>query len=452
MDSMRCMALCSLVGLVGVQGVQGGGLPALRVTADQRGLCTVAGEPFFYLGDTAWELFHRLDRAETEQYFADRAAKGFTVIQAVALAELDGLRVPNRQGDCPLLEMDPLRPNEPYWQHVDWAVARANAMGLYIGLLPTWGDKWNKRWGVGPEIFTVENARVYGRWLGRRYREAGVIWIMGGDRNIESDAQRDIIHAMAAGLREGDGGAHLISYHPSGGQSSSSFVQDASWLDFNMIQSGHGRGDTIVRLLAKDWSLTPTRPVVNGEPAYEAHPNHFRKGDDGWLDQHDVRRELYVTICSGGAGYTYGAHPIWQFYDRGRTPVNGPRLTWQEALALPGSSQLKIATALLRDKNLWRREPAGELIVKPEKQSVFPAQACWNPERTQALIYLPEGQRATLDLGLINGARVSFEIINPRSGEVVAKGEVAGGAAQTITPPESFDGGRDWLLYIVARP
>lgn len=451
MDSMRCMALCSLVGLVGVQGVQGGGLPALRVTADQRGLCTVAGEPFFYLGDTAWELFHRLDRAETELYFADRAAKGFTVIQAVALAELDGLRVPNRQGDCPLLEMDPLRPNEPYWQHVDWAVARANAMGLYIGLLPTWGDKWNKRWGVGPEIFTVENAHVYGRWLGRRYREAGVIWIMGGDRNIESDAQRDIIYAMAAGLREGDGGAHLISYHPSGGQSSSSFVPHASWLDFNMIQSGHGRGDTIVRLLAKDWSLTPTRPVVNGEPAYEAHPNHFRKGDDGWLDQHDVRRELYVTICSGAAGYTYGAHPIWQFYDRGRAPVNGPRLTWHEALALPGSSQLKVATALLRDKNLWRREPAGELIVKPEKQSVFPAQACWNPERTQALVYLPEGQRATLDLALIKGAQVSFEIINPRSGEVVAKGDVAGGAVQTITPPESFDGGRDWLLYLAAR-
>jgi hypothetical protein len=441
MDSRRQMTLCSL-----------GGLPSLQVTADQRGLCTAAGEPFFYLGDTAWELFHRLDRAETELYLADRAAKGFTVIQAVALAELDGLRVPNRQGDCPLLEMDPLRPNKPYWQHVDWVVARANAMGLYIGMLPTWGDKWNQRWGVGPEIFTVANARPYGRWLSRRYRDAGVIWITGGDRNIESDLQRDIIHAMAEGLREGDGGAHLISYHPSGGQSSSSFVADASWLDFNMIQSGHGRNDALLRLLAQDWSRTPPRPMVNGEPAYEAHPNHFRQGDDGWLDQHDVRRELYVTICSGAAGYSYGAHPIWQFYDRGRTPVNGPRLTWQEALALPGASQLKIATALLRDKKLWRREPAAELIVQPEKQSVFPAQACWHPERTRALVYLPEGQRVTLGLKFIKGVQVGYEIINPRSGELVAKGELVGGCAQTITPPEAFDGGRDWLLYLAARP
>ncbi|MBQ4321009.1 MAG: DUF4038 domain-containing protein, partial [Oscillospiraceae bacterium] len=35
------------------------------------------GAPFFYLGDTAWELFHRLNREETEHYFAQRARQGF---------------------------------------------------------------------------------------------------------------------------------------------------------------------------------------------------------------------------------------------------------------------------------------------------------------------------------------------------------------------------------------
>ena len=56
------------------------------------------GTPFFYLGDTAWELFHRLTFDEAEHYLRDRAAKGFTVIQAVALAELDGLHTPNMRG------------------------------------------------------------------------------------------------------------------------------------------------------------------------------------------------------------------------------------------------------------------------------------------------------------------------------------------------------------------
>jgi hypothetical protein len=42
------------------------------------------------LGDTAWELFHRLKREEADKYLENRAEKGFTVIQAVAISELDG--------------------------------------------------------------------------------------------------------------------------------------------------------------------------------------------------------------------------------------------------------------------------------------------------------------------------------------------------------------------------
>ena len=69
-------------------------LPRLRVSENRRFLVHEDGRPFFYLGDTAWELFHRLDREEAERYLQDRARKGFTVVQAVALAELDGLTDP----------------------------------------------------------------------------------------------------------------------------------------------------------------------------------------------------------------------------------------------------------------------------------------------------------------------------------------------------------------------
>ena len=64
--------------------------PALRVSDNKRFLVEADGKPFFYLGDTAWELFHRLNREEADRYLENRAKKGFTVIQAVALAELDG--------------------------------------------------------------------------------------------------------------------------------------------------------------------------------------------------------------------------------------------------------------------------------------------------------------------------------------------------------------------------
>ena len=34
----------------------------LRVSENKRFLCLEDGSPFFWLGDTAWELFHRLSR------------------------------------------------------------------------------------------------------------------------------------------------------------------------------------------------------------------------------------------------------------------------------------------------------------------------------------------------------------------------------------------------------
>ena len=74
----------------------------LQVSANKRFLVREDGSPFFYLGDTAWELFHRLNREEAELYLTHRAAQGFTVIQAVVLAEIDGLRAPNPYGHVPL--------------------------------------------------------------------------------------------------------------------------------------------------------------------------------------------------------------------------------------------------------------------------------------------------------------------------------------------------------------
>jgi hypothetical protein len=141
-------------------------LPRLAVSENKRFLVTASGQPFFWLGDTAWELFHRLNREEAERYLQNRAKLRFTVIQAVVLAELDGLEDPNPYGERPLVDNDPTKPNEAYFAHVDWIVSRANALGMYVGMLPTWGDKWNRKWGVGPEIFTVTNAEAYGEASG----------------------------------------------------------------------------------------------------------------------------------------------------------------------------------------------------------------------------------------------------------------------------------------------
>ena len=47
--------------------------PRLKVSDNKRFLVKEDGSPFFYLGDTAWELFHRLNREEADKYLDNRA-------------------------------------------------------------------------------------------------------------------------------------------------------------------------------------------------------------------------------------------------------------------------------------------------------------------------------------------------------------------------------------------
>ncbi|HEU4390574.1 MAG TPA: DUF4038 domain-containing protein, partial [Blastocatellia bacterium] len=230
----------------------------LKISDNRRYLQYESGKPFFYLGDTAWELFHRLNREEASQYLTNRSQKGFTVIQAVVLAQLGGLTVPNAYGDLPLIQSDPAQPNEAYFRHVDFIVNKAEELGMFIGMLPTWGSYW----ASGKSVFTTANARTYGRLLGTRYKDKAIIWILGGDRSITTAEERGIMDAMAAGLTEGDRGAHLKTFHPIGPGLSSIKLHDAPWLDFNMFQSSHAARDHDNGLYVEnDYERSPAKPA-----------------------------------------------------------------------------------------------------------------------------------------------------------------------------------------------
>lgn len=356
-DAVLWTAVASLMLLfcTGVGTARPAAPPGLKVSENGRFLVTEEGKPFFWLGDTAWELFHRLDREDSERYLRDRAAKGFTVIQAVVLAEFGGLTVANANGDLPLRDSDPTRPDERYFAHVDAVVEAASRLGLYIGMLPTWGDKWNTKWGGGPEIFTPENAAIYGEFLGRRYRDQPIVWILGGDRPPENERHLAIVRAMAAGLRRGDGGQHLLTYHPTGGQSSAEWFHGDDWLSFNMIQSGHwARNNPNYRMIAADYARTPTKPCLDGEPCYEQIPVQFKPAL-GRFDDLDVQKAAYWAVFAGAHGHTYGANGIFQFHLLSRPGEFDAVTPWQEALAFPGAGQLRHLRALMESRPFLTR-------------------------------------------------------------------------------------------------
>jgi len=429
-------------------------VPRLKISDNKRFLVYEDGRPFFYLGDTAWELFHRLNREEAEFYLKNRAAKGFNVVQAVALAEFDGLTVPNAYGHLPLKDNDPIRPNEDYFKDVDWIVAKANSLGIYVGFLPTWGDKWNKKWGVGPEIFTPQNAEVYGEWLGRRYQGAGLVWILGGDRPIESDQHRAIIRAMAGGLRKGDGGAHLMTFHPPGGDGSSTWFHSDDWLDFNMRQNGHGAEYTGGYSKTKqDYDRTPVKPVLDGEPIYEDHPVSFDANKYGHSTAADTRRPLYWDLFGGACGHTYGHHSVWQMWAPPRGPINNPLMPWLEAIDQPGAAQMQHAKNLLLSRPFLTRIPDDSVIVTDRVPTSVPGAGRYRFVATRdesgsyAMVYAPVGRKFKVRMDKITGPTVKAWWFNPRNGEAKAIGEFPNTGEREFISPNPGEQ-LDWVLVL----
>lgn len=418
----------------------------LIVSENRRFLMHEDGTPFFYLGDTAWELFHRLTKADAERYLENRRAKGFTVIQAVVLAELDGLNTPNAEGNTPLVNNDPLKPDEQYFEHVDWVIRKALEKGLYIGLLPTWGDKVDKKWGIGPVIFNRDNAFGYGQWIANRYKDyPNIIWINGGDREGGGD-NFEIWNALGEGIRSVDKN-HLMTFHPLGESSSSTWFHDSPWLDFNMCQTSHAQRSYSIyrRLVVHDYNLTPVKPCMDGEPRYEDHPVAWKPDTEGWFDDSDVRQALYWNLFSGSFGHTYGCNPIWQMKTPQSEPVGFARNNWYDVLDLAGASDLIHARRLIESRPFLSRIPDQSLIV-PAGYSDLDFIVATSGEG-YALVYFPTGLSAVINIQMLGASEIRASWYNPRTGESILIDTIDDIKPFRFTPPYGGKG-NDWILIL----
>ncbi|MBE5803526.1 MAG: DUF4038 domain-containing protein [Clostridiales bacterium] len=421
-----------------------------KLTVRGRYLAWDDGAPFFYLGDTAWELFHRLDRDDMEHYFALRAAQGFTAVQAVALAEFEGVTVPNAYGRLPLRFTDglpdPARPDDgecySYWAHVDYAIQTAARHGLFITLLPTWGDKFNLCWGKGPVIFDPENAYVYGRWIAARYAGCeNIIWMLGGDRVLEPQ-HRAIIDAMARGIREADP-HHLITFHPPGASTSAIQLSDADYIDFHTAQTGHSVDQCYEtdRIMLEMAAASP-KPYMDSEPRYEDHPACFNDRLGWFWNADDVRQNAYWNLMCGVCGHTYGNHAVWSMTGE---PTSYFPYTWREALPHPGADQMRHLKALRLSHDYFSLRHAPELLAG-NHAGMGHMTTCLGKDYGYA--YSPLGLPFTVNLAVFAGAeRLRASWFDPRTGasEIFC---ILPARGQTVLVPPTQGKGCDWVLIL----
>jgi hypothetical protein len=406
------------------------------------------GKPFFWLADTGWELFHRLDLQEADRYLKRRSEQGFTVIQAVVLAELDGLHAPNANGDRPLIDDNPAKPNERYFKHIDDIIEKAAEYGLSIALLPTWGDKLFKNsWGIGPEIFNEKNASAYAFWLASRYKnKKNIIWIIGGDRQPRGTADITIWNAMGEAIMKATNNKALITFHCQPNQlGSAEWFGKESWFAFNMFQNGHCRNQPVYDKIFQSYSSTPAKPVIDGEPIYEDIAVCFNAADLGTSSAYDVRMYAYLDLFAGAFGHTYGCNDIWQMNSPKNETLFGAHFYWYNALELPGALQMGFVRKLMESHPQLSRVP-DQSVVK--ENNLMPAERIQATRGNDyAYIYTAAGKSFTVLPGKITGKQLKAKWFDPRSGKVTDAGTVDNLKENKFHPPSSGYG-NDWVLVI----
>lgn len=439
---------------------------------DRRYLVSGNDEPFYWLADTAWQFFWWTTDESARAYLRRRQELGFTVVLSTLLPFKVPYTDPSACGGAPFVEDDPSKPDaeSPYWRHVDYCVDTAAELGMYIGLLPTWGRYVNgplpkdDRSETTDAVFTEESAYIYGRFLGGRYggRE-NVVWVFGGDRRPDWQGDRTAVYeAMVEGSMAGVAGlgrhpdCHdpsepslgglLKTYHPGGGMTSSTWFHTAPWLDFNMSQSGHAAKDlkTLWSLVENDYGLAPVKPALNGEPNYENHPVNWNVENE-WFDDYDARKGAYLGVFAGGFGNTYGTWSTWQ--------IQRPDV----ADFLPGLTQMQHLRRLMESRPFLGRIPDQELVaVQSAGSSPLPARATRDHDGSWAMVYLPGTQHTvTIDMNRLSGRQMRAWWYRTSDGVVCSQDgtetdapfdEAPRGGEVVFTSPDAD--GPDWVLVL----
>ena len=416
---------------------------SLKVGANKRYLVDQNNVPFLMQGDAAWSLIVELNDTEVEEYLNNRHQKGFNAIM-VNLIEHKFCKHPplNVAGDGPFTTPgDFSTPNEKYFAYADWVIRKAAENGIYVLLYPIYLGYMGTDEGWIEEALAngPEKCLNYGRYLGKRYKDFdNIIWMMGGDRH-PGPALEDV-DMIALGIKEYDQ-RHVFSAHCEPDHSAVDDFSGGLWLNFNTTYT---YGIVHVRLL-RDYNRTPAMPFVLIESSYEGEHNS---------SEVQIRRQAYWPVLCGGFGHVFGNNPLWHFDTPGfftqfANGVLPPRkMTWQQAMDLPGSVGMELWGELFRSRNWYNLIPDQKHEVVTSGLGEFNGldylAAARTSDGSTLIAYMPTSRRISVEMSKLAGREVKAWWYDPRNGKAAAAGIYPASGRQEFTPP----GEGDWVLVL----
>jgi hypothetical protein len=320
-----------------------------------------------------------------------------------------------------------------------------------MALVPVWGSN------VKSGLVNQMQAETYTKFLASRYKnKSNIIWLIGGD--LKGSDSLAIWKKVGSTLKKYDP-SHLVTFHPRGRNSSSEWFHKEQWLDFNMFQSGHRTyaqdtssnetnhyGEDNWKYIVVDYSLSPAKPTMDGEPSYENIPHGLHDYTQPRWTAADLRRYAYWSVFAGGAGFTYGENSVMQFHTPGDEDANyDVKGNWREMINARGAGEMKYVKQLLLSKPYFERVPDQSLVVNTgERYNNILATRGNN----YAFIYTYTGRTINVVMGKIGGTTVKARWYDPRTGTYTGAGTHQNTGIKEFDPPGDEKEGNDWVLVL----
>lgn len=422
----------------------------IALDASRRYLVDALGTPLFIHGDTPWSLVSNLARGDIDFYLNDRAQKGFTAVIFMAIDHLFTSQTPryrNAEGNDPFIgmvdgavvSMDFSRPNEAYWQLVDYALAGCRARGMVVFFLPSYsGIPHNASEGWWAELVAASDASLYsyGQFLANRYGDYGnIVWVHGGDRDDDNPAkQRQIANGINSVLTK-----QLQTAHGTTNTDTREHWNSEAWLTGpDLIYQWEAYGGDVGASILASYARSPVMPALLFEGQYDGLS----------ADATQCRRQAWQSVLSGGCGHFFGNEPVWHFNCIGRDAT-----PWKTQLDTVATRHMAPVKSLMTSYAWWKLQPKvdGSLVsngLGSGASRICPALAS---DRSFAMIWKPNWGDLIVNLGALAGPNVIARWYDPTGGSFrSASGSplAASGQKTFVHPGANGSGGSDWVLVL----
>lgn len=373
------------------------------------------GTPFFYLGDTHWDLGLET-QAMVETITAKRVEQGFTVWQSeprgAAFNLTDGVTREDIDGFAAF--------DEKFKTIADAGLVHTNAQFFF----PSDMQNLINNYGGFKNGEVCESVKVYLEKLSRlwaaRYSAFPVIWTLGqeadndfyadGSEWLEWTPENNPYKLVAEYIAKYDAYSQPLTAHQENVSCTAAYGNgnglDEKLTVYKNSAPSAFRNVEAHRLYAAQWSPALTdksdcsaekdywynsqgKPVIN----YEGRYCYL------WTKNFGSRMQGWAAYLSGMYGYGWGAHDTWSYlntYDEENDSSDGVdtvtsaekiNATWEDALEYPSSYQMGYMKRFFEGLKWWELIPRFDNCLYFDRTAGVYAYAASNADNSEMVIY-----------------------------------------------------------------